>query len=227
MWPNGVSLSDLEGWVHNKPNKYKLLLAVLCVITTACSTHPQQEPAKIINRSTAVDTIGITSPLPFGDLSSIAARLAITNRGDYIVPDSNETRCNLFVSDFVTRYFASDLPSEFSGTANNIFDNLNASPRWESYLAEKYSLDRAQHAANNGNLAIIAYKNTVDQGHVAIVVPSRNAGGAMEYSGNWGMKVPFIAQAGRDIFEYKKMSWGFASNKRSGMKVFIYSGAPT
>jgi len=157
-------------------------------------------------------------------LSSIAYTLASARRQDYIVPGSNETRCNVFVSDFVSRYFKGSSPNEFSGTANSIFDKLDASGNWLGYPVEQPSLQLAQQAANNGTLTLIGFKDETDEGHLAIVVPSKRRNGTMGHSGKWGMRVPFIAQAGTSIFDYKEMSWGFAADKRDRMKVFIYNG---
>ena len=50
------------------------------------------------------------------------------------------------------------------------------------------------------------------QGHIAVVVPSPQDGPSLSPSGDWGlMKMPHIAQAGRDIFADKTLNYGFQS----------------
>ena len=51
-----------------------------------------------------------------------------------------------------------------------------------------------------------------DQGHIAVVVPSPENGPSLSPSGDWGlMKMPLIAQAGRDVFADKTLNYGFRS----------------
>jgi len=44
----------------------------------------------------------------------------------------------------------------------------------------------------------------------------------MVQSGKWGMKVPLIANAGKSVFPYKALSFGFTVDKKDNMSVFIH-----
>jgi len=197
---------------------------VLSACTTATDRTAPESKALIVNSASSTAKPMATA-VENVQLSSIAHLLATRKRHQYVVPGSNQTRCNIFVRDFMSHVFDGNAPSEFSGTANTVFAKLNTSTDWEAHAIEESTLEMAQQAANAGQLAVIGYKNNSSSGHLAVVVPSKLDNGAMGYSRKWGMPMPFIAQAGTSIFEYKGMNWGFAANKRARMKVFIYRGA--
>ena len=51
----------------------------------------------------------------------------------------------------------------------------------------------------------------------------------MQQSRTWKAQVPYIAQAGapisalngESVFDYLPLSWGFGTDKKDGMKIFI------
>lgn len=155
------------------------------------------------------------------ELTAAAKKLAVTNAATY-QPIGSTTKCNLFVKDFAKEILGAT-PTELNGTANIIFDNLSASGDWTKYLLSDVNaaFAAAQDAANHGKFVLIAYKNPGGHGHIGVGVPSQESGGSMQMSGQWGTKVPFIAQAGAAVFEYKMMSCGFKPAIKADMAVFI------
>ena len=145
---------------------------------------------------------------------------------------NGQTRCNFFVCDVVESLLQQTRP-EFHALANIQYDNLLASPDWQEQNLKadiKGVFQKAQDATNQGEPVIVAYQNpTGGHGHIAIVVPAA----AMEQSSAWGMKVPFIAQAGnknprnqpseanKSVFASLKLSFGFPASKKDTMEIFI------
>jgi hypothetical protein len=143
-----------------------------------------------------------------------------------------ETRCNFFVRDVVESLLQQTRP-EFHALANLQYDNLLASTDWLKLSFQddmKGAFEKAQSAANDWRLVIVAYKNpTGGHGHIAIAVPSA----VMETSSKWGMEVPFIAQAGnknprnnqsevdKSVFSSLKLSFGFPASKKDSMEIFF------
>ncbi len=148
--------------------------------------------------------------------------------------NDDKTFCNFFVRD-VVESLVKQTRSELHALANQQFDNLGNSSDWlkQNFTADsKAVFEKAHAAANSGQLVIVAFRNSSDNhGHIAIVVPTN----AMESSSAWGMKVPFIAQAGnnnprnqlsekdKSVFSSLKLSYGFSAAKRNSMEFFIWA----
>jgi hypothetical protein len=144
------------------------------------------------------------------------------------------TFCNFFVRDVVESLVKQTRP-ELHALANQQFDNLVSSSDWlkQNFTADtKAVFEKSHAAASSGQLVIVAFRNSSDNhGHIAIVVPTN----AMESSSAWGMKVPFIAQAGnknprnqpsekdKSVFSSLKLSYGFSAAKRSSMEIFFWA----
>jgi hypothetical protein len=134
-----------------------------------------------------------------------------------------QTQCNAFLRDFAKRFTGLDMP-EFAGQdllANQMFDNLVKSGNFKPLGLQKDPKDvfqKAQELADEGRFVVVAYKKPDGHGHVAVVVP---ADGDMETSDKWGMKVPYIAQAGESVFSKGKLSEGFGPDKLKDMEVFV------
>jgi hypothetical protein len=94
------------------------------------------------------------------------------------------------------------------------------------------AFQQAQRRANQGDLVIAAWKNPdpglTNTGHVAAVVPSRGSDAELVESGDWGrLGVPHIAQAGRDVFDYKPLGFGFQSVETiEGLALFAVKPKP-
>lgn len=153
-------------------------------------------------------------------LTAIAEKLAAEAKYQ---PQGGVTFCNSFVRDFGTKFLGAT-PSELEGTANEIHDKIAAAKGWKAYPLKadlKKAFEEAQKAANAGSFVIVSYKNPAGHGHIAVVVPSKEPGGGMVDSGKWMTKVPFIAQAGKSVFDYKALSFGFTVELKNEITIFV------
>jgi len=159
------------------------------------------------------------------DLTARATELAGTQQYDKD-PDG-QTHCSEFVRDFVGK----DLP-ELQGQAKDQVDQLSQAQDWKQLAYDKdpqLALRQAQLYANQGKTVIIAWKNPEptegNTGHIAVVVPSlpdEQSHDGMFPSGQWGLRVPYIAQAGDTVSAKIAMSYGFsAKNAKSGLQIFV------
>ena len=91
------------------------------------------------------------------------------------------------------------------------------------------AFQNAQDLANAGKLVIVAWTNPDPARYYlvrsAVVVPSRQADGGLfdATKRNWGMKVPYIAQAGETVSDYMPLSDGFSPDKKAGMEIYVLS----
>jgi hypothetical protein len=84
----------------------------------------------------------------------------------------------------------------------------------ESMAGLAQAFETAQELANRGEFVVVAWKNPRAEahGHVAIVAPSPDNDPALERSGDWAnLRVPYIAQAGHQVFALKPLGFGFRS----------------
>ncbi len=159
------------------------------------------------------------------DLTSAAKDLAKDHAADYARDADGQTHCSEFVRDFATKIVGSPLP-ELEGTASDQVDAMATSKDFDEIKLGKdpqKAFDRAQEAANDGKLVIVGWKNpkptAKDSGHVATVVPSKDA---MPASKKWGnLKMPYIAQAGSTVSDKTTLNYGFGSDKKAGLRIFI------
>lgn len=164
------------------------------------------------------------------------------NETDYGA-EGTVTKCNFYARDVVEAILQQtrpDLRVNSSGgvaRANDQFDNLLSSPDW---VKQNFPLDaagvfkKAHAAASGGTLVLVAYKNAsaAESGHIAIIVPAST----MEDSTTWGMKMPFVAQAGKknprqlaseaakSVFSSLKLSFGFPPGIRDQKEIFFFNG---
>jgi hypothetical protein len=154
------------------------------------------------------------------------------------------TKCNFFVRDVVEALLQQSRPdmrlnsSAGVARANDQFDNLSSSADWSKQdfsSSPEMRLKDAHDAANAGTLVVVAYKNPTagESGHIAVVVPASS----IEHSSTWGMKMPFVAQAGRmnprnlanetdkSVFSSLKLSFGFTPALKNQLEIFFYSGS--
>jgi predicted methyltransferase len=135
-------------------------------------------------------------------------------------PVGNETKCNFFLQAFATGVFDFDGFANLS--ANQIEDLLAggtggwtvlfskaAGPAGVDNQVLQTAFGAAQDAANDGYLTAIAMKEAGGaHGHCAAVVP-----GTLTASGKWqqaslASNMPIVAQAGKDVFAAKALSFG-------------------
>lgn len=131
-----------------------------------------------------------------------------------------ETHCNEFVKDFVRAAVGRKVPELENGSANEQAEHLGRSDHWKKLSSESLAavFDVAQKAANKGGVVVVAWQNPDPggHGHIAMIVK-----GKLDDSGDWGMKVPTIAQAGRHNFCSKKLSAGFKREMKESIQVFV------
>jgi len=170
-----------------------------------------------------------------GDLQKFARKLGLEGKGRY-QPDGKETHCSEFVRDFAKELLGRTIP-ELEGRAGDQCDRLKAaaaSPdsKWRSLSFSDDpapAFQNAQDLANEGKLVVVAWKNPhptgSDSGHVAVVVPSGQEGGDLFDATKlkWGMKVPYIAQAGATVSEYMPLRDGFGPSRKAGMEIYVLS----
>ena len=137
-------------------------------------------------------------------------------------PTSELTFCNKFVSKIVKDILGDEEAKVVDGkSANQQFEALEKSKAWKAVAITQDSLSDAHKSANKGTIVLAAYKDPAGgHGHIAVVVPAD----ALEKSGKWGLKLPFIGQAGKTVFPKKKLSYGFSAAKKPKMKLFFYTG---
>jgi hypothetical protein len=170
-----------------------------------------------------------------GSLEKFAKKLGIEQKALY-TQEGKYTRCSQFVEAFATELRGRILP-ELKGPARRQLDSLKAaaaSPdsKWRSLSFSDdpaAAFQNAQDLANTGKLVIVAWKSPdparYDLGHSAVVVPSRQEDGGLfdATKRQWGMKVPYIAQAGETVADYMPLSDGFSPEKKAGMEIFVLS----
>jgi hypothetical protein len=167
-----------------------------------------------------------------GSLEKAAKKLGIEQKAQYKA-NGKWARCNMFVGAFAREVRGRSLP-ELKG---HQLDNLKAaatSPgsKWRSLSFSDdpaAAFQNAQDLANEGKLVIVAWKHPDPDSyylrHSAVVVPSRQEDGGLfdATKRKWGMKVPFIAQAGETVSDYMPLSDGFSPDKKAGMEIFVLS----
>ena len=168
-----------------------------------------------------------------GDVDKLkAAVAAAVAKPEYQARDG-KTFCNVFVRDVVQDVLKQSR-QELSGTANEQFTKLSNHANWKKLdihsLKLQESLEEAHAKANAGKIVLVLYKNDAGHGHISIIVPAAN----MEDSGAWGMKMPFMAQAGpknprnlpneadKSVFDSLKMSYGFKKTALSTMEIVVF-----
>jgi hypothetical protein len=167
-----------------------------------------------------------------GSLEKFAKKLGVEQKSQYKA-NGKWTRCSAFVREFAKEVRGREVPE----LARHQFDNLKAaatSPdsKWRSLSFSDdaaAAFRNAQDLANSGKLVIVAWKNPeptiTEPGLTAVVVPSRQEDGGLfdATKRQWGMKVPFIAQAGEMVSDYMPLSDGFSPDKKAGMEIFVLS----
>lgn len=168
-------------------------------------------------------------------LARVAKKLGAEQKGRY-KPSGKTTHCSEFVRDLATELLGRDVP-ELRGRAGEQADSLKASAekpdsKWRSLSfpddpASAFQV--AQVLANEGKLVVVTWKNPhpsgTDTGHVAVVVPSPQEDGGLfdATKRKWGMKVPYIAQAGETVSDRMRLGDGFGPAKKAGMEVYVLS----
>ena len=151
-------------------------------------------------------------------------------------PAGGTTRCSEFVRDYARTLLDRDVP-ELQGRASDQFDRMAESSQWKSLKFQDKSprgrSARRRRWQDQGNLVVIAWKNpqptATNSGHVAVVVPLQGGDKDLYPSTAWGVKVPYIAQAGakltrrddRAVFSYLPLSEGFGADKKDGLEIFV------
>lgn len=158
---------------------------------------------------------------PIDPAALTQAVTALAKDGKY-QPEGNQTKCNYFVADLAFKYFNYDGLN--NKKANLIFDHLVGPNGWTALYNPKSGKDDinqgfidAETYANQGFLVIAAWQNPAGDGHVAACVPGKRQG-----SGNWGMDVPMVAQAGQTVFPSGRLSDGFGPDKKAGIIVYVW-----
>ncbi len=166
-------------------------------------------------------------PVRDEDLKAVAKKLAKEKR---YAPSGKTTHCNQFVHDFAREVLNRSLPElegRASGQLTQLKDAANrADSSWRSLSFQDdpaRGFRMAQDLANSGKLVIVAIP-----GHVAIVVPSSEGADGLydsqkSKSGNrgWGMRVPYVAQAGKKVSESMPLSEGFPPSSMASMEIFV------
>jgi hypothetical protein len=166
-------------------------------------------------------------PVRDEDLKAVAKRLAKEKR--YAANDKT-THCNQFVRDLTHEILNRYVP-ELEGRASEQLAQLKAASAhadspWRSLSFQDDpagAFANAQELANSGKLVVVAIP-----GHVAVVIPSTEGlDGLYESkkskSGDrgWGMRVPYIAQAGSTVSDSMPLSEGFRPSSKSSMEIFV------
>jgi hypothetical protein len=164
-------------------------------------------------------------------MTAVAYFLAVSGRFDQDPKGNGQTHCNQFAHAFAKLAFGYD---GFEGkTANEIVADLRKREIGWDAVAGKNLQERLKNArdwANEGYL-VVASLEEKPHGHIAIVVP-----GDLVKSGQWGLDVPEIAQAGRQrvvkernkygretmsVFGREAMSYGFEAKDKDKIEIFI------
>lgn len=165
----------------------------------------------------------------------IAKKLGVEQKSRY-KPSGKKTHCSEFVRDFAGELLGRAV-SELDGQAGNQADQLKAaaaSPdsKWRSLSFPddpQSAFQNAQVLANEGKLVVVTWKNPkptgTDTGHIAVVVPSPQEDGGLfdATKRKWGMRVPYIAQAGETVSDRMPLGDGFGPAKKAGMEVYVLS----
>jgi hypothetical protein len=170
-----------------------------------------------------------TGTITAANLTSTASDLATDNKADY-ASSGNVTHCSQFVRDFSAAVVGQPLP-ELQGQVSNQVSALDKSKDWTALnysTNQQAALTQAQADANAGKLVVVAWVNpqptATDTGHIAVVVPNPTSTASpdgMAPSGNWGMRVPYIAQAGTTVSPKTPLSYGFGSDKKPSLQIFV------
>lgn len=186
-----------------------------------------------------VPSTGPGAPMAFGGsgggditpegLSRAAQELAVDDIKDY-APHGKETQCSKFVRDFSDIVVGGDVP-ELVGQVADQAAALGESADWQAlpYDEDKQSaFGQAQAFANEGRLVVVVWKNPKptpgNTGHIAVVVPnapSATSDDGTEWSEKWGLRVPYIAQAGTVVSPKMKLSYGFGPDKKDTLQIFV------
>jgi hypothetical protein len=161
-------------------------------------------------------------------------------------PDENGTKCNLFVNDFAKTVYNYDgfETKKPDGTtqpllANGILKKMQDEAIWKNiYDDPKWDVSKqpflqaafkksAQYAAD-GDLVIVGFKTggpDEPNAHVAIIQKGPLELGSITWSnaGIAGIEFPRIAQAGKEVFANKKLTFGFTPNdlKKYGLAIYV------
>jgi hypothetical protein len=161
-----------------------------------------------------------------GSLERIAKKLGIEQKANY---DAERK--------YARRPFVWDFAEELMGREVLELRDLKAaatSPdsRWRSLSFSNdpaAAFQNAQDLANTGKLVVVAWMSPDSTSHVprhsAVVVPSRQTDCGLfdAKKGKWGLKVPYIAQAGETVSDYMPLSDGFSPDKKAGMELYVLS----
>lgn len=156
-------------------------------------------------------------------IQQVAKQLSAETR---FQPKDGVFQCDEFCRAFV-QSLNGDVPEELAKDSNHAYSELASSKAWQRFDvgsdAER-AFGQAQLAANAGFLVLAIYGNPDSDapGHMAVVVPSREAGGGRFASGKWGMQVPLVANAGSSVFDYKALSYAFTADKKDRLRIFVY-----
>ena len=161
-----------------------------------------------------------------------AERIANTLAADAkYQPKGNQTYCSDFVRDFAIQLTGHDV-AELEGQAKDQFKRLSTASKDPSgnWTALKVARDpprafeEAQRLANDGRLVVVAWSNPKptkeNTGHIAVVVSHEWSDKST--SSKWGgIRVPYIAQAGRRVFASDKLSQGFGRELKNEIEIFV------
>jgi hypothetical protein len=153
---------------------------------------------------------------------AIAAELAADSQYQPKSGDDGKiiTQCSKFVRDFAQAYFGSPDP-DLAGNVASQAAHLAASQNWHPLAGQtlEQTFQGAAGFSEPGGMIVVLWVNpkptATDSGHIAVVMP-----GALIPSGFYGMPVPAIAQAGKDVFARKALSFGFGSDKMNDLKFY-------
>lgn len=139
---------------------------------------------------------------------------------DRFQPNGSTTFCNQYVEWYGNVLAGKQLP-ELNGTAAEQHLKLSKSTDFKSYTidetAPSKTMNQVQSEANEGKLVFASTKD-----HIAMVMPLQK-GDEMVHSESWNVRVPMISQAGREVFDYKPLSYGFKYDAKKELKFFRLS----
>ena len=160
--------------------------------------------------------------------------------------DENGTKCNHFVADYAKKIYDFDgfEKQNPDGTteplpANAIIKKIQEGNDWQRLYDEtkwqngnkpflQAAFNKAAHYAGDGDLVVVGFKTggpDVPNAHVAIVQQGATEKGSITWSnaGIGDLEFPRIAQAGKEVFAGKKLSFGITAGdlKKYGMVIYV------
>jgi hypothetical protein len=161
--------------------------------------------------------------------------------------DENGTKCSHFVADYAKELYDYDgfHQQNSDGTtkpiaANAIIKKMQDGDEWEKLYDDPEWLDskkpllqaafnKAAQYAGDGDLVIVGFKSgdpDEQSDHVAIVQNGATEGGSITWinAGIDGLEFPRIAQAGKEVFASKKLTFGITADdlKTYGMVIYVF-----